>query len=88
MKAIKHGNRYQITYRCPHFSKPISEYFDSIEEANLRIAQIQLEKKRGTLLPSSHLVDPDRDHALVRENHDDPTAHARVCDVVRPESLV
>lgn len=67
MKAIKHGKRYQVTYRCPHFSKPISEYFDSKEEANLRIAQIQLEKKQGTLTPPSHLVDPDKDHRLARE---------------------
>ena len=66
MKAIKHGKRYQVTYRCPHFSKPISEYFDSKEEANLRIAQIQLEKKQGTLTPPSHLVDPDKDHRLAR----------------------
>ena len=67
MKATKCGNQYQITYRCLNYPKLINEYFDSEEEANLRIAQIQLEKKRGTLLPPSHLVDPDRDHALVRE---------------------
>ncbi len=67
MKATKCGNQYQITYRCPKYPKLINEYFDSEEEANLRIAQIQLEKKRGTLLPPSDLVDPDRDHALVRE---------------------
>ena len=67
MKATKCGNQYQITYRCPNYPKLINEYFDCEEEANLRIAQIQLEKKRGTLLPPSHLVDPDRDHALVRE---------------------
>lgn len=67
MKATKCGNQYQITYRCPKYPKLINEYFDNEEEANLRIAQIQLEKKRGTLLPPSHLVDLDRDHALARE---------------------
>ena len=67
MKATKHGTKYKITYRCPNYPKPINEYFDSEEEANLRIAQIQLEKKRGTLTPPAHLLDPDRDHALYRE---------------------
>lgn len=67
MKATKHGGRYQITYRCPNYPKLINETFSSEEEANLRIAQIQLEKKRGTLLPPAHLVDPDRDRDLFRE---------------------
>ena len=67
MKPIKHGNRYQITYRVPHFPKPISEYFDSEEEANLRIAQILLEKKQGTLVPPSHVVDPDKNIAFARQ---------------------
>ena len=67
MKATKYGKRYQITYRCPNYPKLINEYFDSEEEANLRIAQIQLEKKRGTLIPPAALVDPDRDQAIYRE---------------------
>ncbi len=68
MKATKYGRRYQITYRCPNYPKLINEYFDSEEEANLRIAQIQLEKKRGTLTPPAHLLDPDKHHDLYREN--------------------
>lgn len=67
MKVTKCGNQCQITYRCPNYPKLINEYFDSEEDANLRIAKIQLEKKRGTLLPPSHLVDPYRDYVLVRE---------------------
>ena len=45
MKATKHGAKYQITYRCPNYPKIINETFDSEEEANLRIAQINLEKR-------------------------------------------
>lgn len=67
MKPQKHGKRYQITYRCPNYPKLINEYFDSEEEASLRVAQIQLAKKRGTLTPPSYLLDPDRDQALLRE---------------------
>lgn len=67
MKATKIGNQYQITYRCPNFPKLINERFASLEEANLRIAQIELEKKRGTLLPPAELVDPEANRALYRE---------------------
>lgn len=67
MKAHKHGDKYRITYRCPNYSNIINETFDSEEEANLRIAQIMLEKKRGTLLPPAHLVDPDANPSLARE---------------------
>ncbi|MCQ2442568.1 MAG: site-specific integrase [Oscillospiraceae bacterium] len=67
MKAHKHGEKYRITYRCPNYPNLINETFDSEEEANLRIAQIMLEKKRGTLLPPAHLVDPDANPDLARE---------------------
>lgn len=67
MKAVKHGNKYQISYRCPNFSRMINERFDSEEEADLRIAQINLEKKRGTLTPPPSLVDPDENLELYRE---------------------
>ena len=59
MKATKVGNKYQITYRCPNYEKIINERFDTLEEANLRIAQVELEKKRGTLLPPAELIDSD-----------------------------
>jgi integrase len=40
-----------ITYRVPDYEKPFSEYFDTEEAANLRIAQIELDKKLGTFRP-------------------------------------
>ena len=67
MKASKHGSKYKITYRCPNFDKTISEYFNSEEEANLRIAQIKLERKLGTLKPPAYLLDPDKDRDLFRQ---------------------
>lgn len=45
MKPTKHGNKFRITYRCPNYPDLIHESFDTEEEANLRIAQILLEKK-------------------------------------------
>ena len=67
MKVKHHGNKYRIDYRCPNFPKLIHESFDTREEAELRLAQIQLEKKRGTLLPPPELVDPDANRDLARE---------------------
>ena len=67
MKPIKHGNKFRITYRCPNYPDLIHESFDSEEEANLRISQILLEKKRGTLLPPPSLVDADAQPELARE---------------------
>lgn len=67
MKAVKHGNKYRISYRCQNYPDLIHESFDTKEEADLRIAQILLEKKRGTLLPPAQLVDPDANHDLARE---------------------
>lgn len=67
MKPIKHGKKFRITYRCPSYPDLIHESFDSEEEANLRISQILLEKKRGTLLPPPALVDADAQPELARE---------------------
>ena len=67
MTIKPHGNRFRIDYRCPNFPKLIHESFDTREEAELRLAQINLEKKRGTLLPPPELVDPDEDRGLYRE---------------------
>ena len=44
MKPRKKGQQYEISYRCPGYSKPFYERFSSYEEANLRIAQIEYEK--------------------------------------------
>lgn len=67
MKVVKHGNKFRIDYRCPNYPKLIHESYDSQEEADLRLAQIKLEKKRGTLLPPPELVDPDVNHDLISE---------------------
>ena len=53
MEIKKNHNKYQIYYRCPNFPKTIYESFDSYEEANLRAAQIELDKKNGTLRPNT-----------------------------------
>ena len=67
MKPTKHGNKFRITYRCPNYPDLIHESFDTEEEANLRIAQILLEKKNNKLLPPASVVDPDANHALAQE---------------------
>ncbi len=51
MKARKKGNKIEIQYRCAGYSTTFSERFDSQEEADLRIAQIAIEKKLGTFHP-------------------------------------
>ena len=51
MQARKKGNKYEIQYRCKGYPKPFSERFGTLEEANLRIAQIELERKLGTFRP-------------------------------------
>ncbi len=66
MKSYKIGNQWRVTYRCPGYPKIINESFSTEEEANLRCAQIDLEKKRGTLQPPANLLDPDCDLTLYR----------------------
>ena len=51
MKPIKHGKKWQISYRIPGYKDSFSESFDSMEAANLRCAQIDLARKTGTLFP-------------------------------------
>ena len=51
MKPRKRGQQYEISYRCPGYSKPFYERFSSYEEANLRIAQIEYEKSIGIFQP-------------------------------------
>ena len=67
MKTYLHGGKYRVSYRCPNYPKLIHESFDTEEEANLRIAQIQLEKKRGTLEPPAELLDANSDINLLRK---------------------
>ena len=56
MKPRKKGQQYEISYRCPGYAKPFYERFSTPEEANLRIAQIELDKSRGDLHPPKELL--------------------------------
>ena len=51
MKAKKRWNRWEIIYRIPGYSSPFTEHFDTEQEANLRIAEIELQKREGSLKP-------------------------------------
>ena len=51
MKPRRKGSRWEINYRCPGYSKSISERFDTYEEAKARIAEIEYEKENGVLRP-------------------------------------
>ena len=65
MQARKHGRQWQVSYRCPGHQKLINEYFDTEEEANLRIAQIELDKARGNLSPPARYLDPETEPKLL-----------------------
>ena len=67
MKAKKCGKRYRITYRHPDIQTTIHESFDTEEAANLRIAQIQLDKKLGTFTPPKQYIDASSPANLIRE---------------------
>lgn len=45
------GKKWEISYRCPGYTKPIYERFSSFEAAKLRIAEIEYEKSIGQLRP-------------------------------------
>ena len=51
MKPRLKGKRWEINYRCPGYSKNISERFSTYEEANARIAEIKYAKAIGALRP-------------------------------------
>ena len=51
MTPRKKGQKWEISYRCPGYSKPIYERFPSYEAAKLRIAEIEYEKSIGQLRP-------------------------------------
>ena len=59
MKLRKKGQQWEISYRCPGYSKPIYERFPSYEAAKLRIAEIEYEKSIGELRPPK--IVPSRD---------------------------
>lgn len=48
----KHGNKYEVQYRVPGCKKPCYESFGTQEEAELRAAELNIQKKRGTLVPA------------------------------------
>lgn len=60
MKPRKKGQQYEISYRCPGYSKPFYERFSSYGEANLRIAQIEYEKSLGVFQPPKPVPIPIR----------------------------
>lgn len=51
MKPRQKGQKWEISYRCPGYSRPIYERFPSYEAAKLRIAEIEYEKSIGQLRP-------------------------------------
>lgn len=59
MTPRKKGQKWEISYRCPGYSKPIYERFTSYEAAKLRIAEIEYEKSIGQLRPPQVSVQGD-----------------------------
>lgn len=59
MKPRQRGKQWEISYRCPGYSKPIFERFPSYEAAKLRIAEIEYEKSIGQLRPPRTLPSKD-----------------------------
>lgn len=51
MRARQKGNTWEVCYRCPGHPKPFYERFPTLEEANVRIAEIERDKARGELRP-------------------------------------
>jgi len=67
MEAKKYGRGYRISYKHPEVKNTIHESFKTKEEADLRIAQIQLEKKMGTFTPPKKYIDANSSPSLLRE---------------------
>ena len=59
MKPRQKGQKWEISYRCPGYSKPIYERFLSYKAAKLRIAEIEYEKSIGQLRPPQVSVQGD-----------------------------
>ena len=51
MKPRKKGQQWEICYRCPGYTKLVTERFPTYEAANLRVAEIEYEKSIGQLRP-------------------------------------
>ena len=63
MKPRKKGKQWEICYRCPGYPKPIYQRFDSLEAANLRLAEVEFARSHGQLKPPP----------LITENVDAPS---------------
>lgn len=59
MTPRQKGKQWEISYRCPGFSKPIYERFPSYEAAKFRIAEIEYEKSIGKLRPPRKTIGKD-----------------------------
>ena len=59
MKPRKKGKQWEICYRCPGYPKPIYQRFDSLEAANLRIAEVKFARSCGQLKPPPLVTEAD-----------------------------
>lgn len=64
LKPRKKGQQWEISYRCPGFSKPVYERFPTFEAAKLRIAEIEYEKSIGQLRPPKLLPSQDMKRSI------------------------
>ena len=71
MKPRKRGQQYEISYRCPGYDKPFFERFETIEDANLRCAEIELARARGDLRPPQKAGRTRKEYITVGEYLDE-----------------
>ena len=67
MKPRKKGQQFEISYRCPGYDKPVSERFATLDEANVRCAEIELARARGELRPPTRTAAPAKMYLTVSE---------------------
>ena len=67
MKPRKKGQQYEISYRCPGYDKPVYERFSTLDEANVRCAEIDLARARGELRPPTRTAAPAKMFLTVSE---------------------
>lgn len=60
MKIRQKGKQFEISYRCPGYTKIISERFPTYEAAKLRVAEIEYEKGIGQLRPPRMSLESER----------------------------
>ena len=78
MKPRKKGQQYEISYRCPGYTKPFYERFSTYEEANLRVAQIEYEKSLGVFQPPKSIPSTKKtadDSVPLQKNDNNHTRH-------------